>query len=97
MANHADTTITLTDAPGDDERAVIMDGLRAYNDAQTGASNRMGWRETSVDEHRGKPGYRKFYRPYPEAEPEEIYGLLVRCSSVTRAVVKDDRPRTILR
>jgi hypothetical protein len=33
------TTITLTDAPGDDERAVIMDGLRAYNDAQTGASN----------------------------------------------------------
>ena len=26
---------------------------------------RMGWRETSVDEHRGKPGYRKFYRPYP--------------------------------
>jgi len=22
---------------------------------------RMGWRE----EHRGKPGYRKFYRPYP--------------------------------
>ena len=39
MANHADTTITLTDAPSDDERAVIMDGLRAYNDAQTGASN----------------------------------------------------------
>jgi GNAT superfamily N-acetyltransferase len=39
VANHADTTITLTDAPGDDERAVIMDGLRAYNDAQTGASN----------------------------------------------------------
>ena len=29
MANHADTTITLTDSPEDDERAVIMDGLRA--------------------------------------------------------------------
>jgi hypothetical protein len=29
------------------------------------AKTRMGWRETSVDEHRGKPGYRKFYRPYP--------------------------------
>jgi hypothetical protein len=32
VANHADTTITLTDAPDEDERAVIMDGLRAYND-----------------------------------------------------------------
>lgn len=29
------------------------------------AKTRMGWRETSVDERRGKPGYRKFYRPYP--------------------------------
>ena len=28
------------------------------------AKTRMGW-ETSVDEHRGKPGYPKFYRPYP--------------------------------
>jgi hypothetical protein len=27
------------------------------------ARTRMGWRR--VDEHRGKPGYRKFYRPYP--------------------------------
>ena len=39
MANHADTTITLTDAPEDDERAVIIDGLRAYNDAQAGVSS----------------------------------------------------------
>ena len=39
MANHADTTITLTDAPEDDERAVIMDGLRAYNVAQAGVSD----------------------------------------------------------
>ena len=39
MANFADTTITLTDAPGDDERAVIMDGLRAYNEAQAGGSD----------------------------------------------------------
>src|SRR6266404_6032754 len=36
MADQAETTITLTDAPDDDERAVIMDGLRAYNEAQTG-------------------------------------------------------------
>jgi GNAT superfamily N-acetyltransferase len=39
VANHADTTITLTDAPEDDERAVIMDGLRAYNVAQAGVSD----------------------------------------------------------
>ena len=36
MANHPDTTIRLTDAPDDDERAVIADGLRAYNEAQVG-------------------------------------------------------------
>ena len=39
MANHADTTITLTDAPEDDERAVIIDGLRAYNVAQARVSD----------------------------------------------------------
>ena len=39
MANHAKTTITLTDAPDDDERAVIADGLRAYNEAQAGYSD----------------------------------------------------------
>jgi GNAT superfamily N-acetyltransferase len=37
VANRAETTITLTDAPGDDERAVITDGLRAYNEAQAGS------------------------------------------------------------
>ena len=37
MANRAETMITLTDAPDDDERAVITDGLRAYNEAQAGA------------------------------------------------------------
>ena len=31
MANHAETAITLTDAPDDEERTVITDGLRAYN------------------------------------------------------------------
>ena len=36
MTNQAETTITLTDAPDDDERAVITDGLRAYNEARTG-------------------------------------------------------------
>ena len=37
MANRAETTITLTDAPDDAERAVIQDGLRAYNEAQAGS------------------------------------------------------------
>ena len=39
MANHAETNITLTDAPGDDELAVITEGLRAYNEAQAGVSD----------------------------------------------------------
>jgi len=34
VANHADTAITLTDAPEPDESAVITDGLRAYNETQ---------------------------------------------------------------
>ena len=36
MANQTETTITLTDAPDDDERAVITDGLRAYNEVRAG-------------------------------------------------------------
>ena len=36
MANQSETTMTLTDTPDDDERAVIMDGLRASNQAQAG-------------------------------------------------------------
>ena len=39
MANRAETTITLTDAPYADEQAVITDGLRAYNEAQAGYSD----------------------------------------------------------
>jgi GNAT superfamily N-acetyltransferase len=39
VANQAETTITLTDAPDDDESAVITDGLRAYNEAQVGGSD----------------------------------------------------------
>jgi GNAT superfamily N-acetyltransferase len=39
VANKAGTTITLTDAPDEDERAVITDGLRAYNEAQAGYSD----------------------------------------------------------
>jgi GNAT superfamily N-acetyltransferase len=38
VANRAKTAITLTDAPEDDERTVITDGLRAYNEAQAGYS-----------------------------------------------------------
>ena len=37
MADRAETTITLTDAPDDEERAVITDGLRAYNETQAGS------------------------------------------------------------
>src|SRR5438105_4191266 len=37
LANKAETTITLTDAPEDDESAVITDGLRAYNEKQAGS------------------------------------------------------------
>jgi hypothetical protein len=39
VANPAETTITLTDAPDEGERAVIMDRLRAYNEAQAGVSD----------------------------------------------------------
>jgi GNAT superfamily N-acetyltransferase len=39
VANRAETTITLTDAPHDDELAVIAEGLRAYNEAQVGYSD----------------------------------------------------------
>ena len=39
MPNQAETTITLTDAPHDDESAVIAEGLRAYNEAQAGYSD----------------------------------------------------------
>jgi len=39
VANRAETTITLTDAPHEDERAVIADGLRAYNEVQAGYSD----------------------------------------------------------
>jgi GNAT superfamily N-acetyltransferase len=37
VANHAETLITVTDAPNGDEQAVITDGLRAYNEAQAGS------------------------------------------------------------
>jgi len=39
MANHAEVTIGLTEAPDDGECAVITDGLRAYNDVQAGYSD----------------------------------------------------------
>ena len=39
MVDQAETTITLTDAPNDDERAVITDGLRAYNEEWAGCSD----------------------------------------------------------
>ena len=37
MADHAGTTITITDAPDDEERAVITDGLRGYNEQRAGS------------------------------------------------------------
>jgi GNAT superfamily N-acetyltransferase len=39
VADEAETTITLTEAPDDDESAVIAEGLRAYNEAQAGYSD----------------------------------------------------------
>ena len=39
MANPAEITVTLTDAPGSDESAVVTDGLSAYNEAQAGYSD----------------------------------------------------------
>jgi GNAT superfamily N-acetyltransferase len=36
VANKAETTITLTDAPDDHEGAVITNGLRAYNETRAG-------------------------------------------------------------
>src|ERR1700737_261977 len=39
VTNDAETTITLTDTPDDEERAVITEGLRAYNEAQAGGSD----------------------------------------------------------
>jgi len=39
VADKAETTITLTDMPADNERAVITDGLPAYNEAQVGGSD----------------------------------------------------------
>ena len=39
MANRAETTITLTDAPQDDELGVIAEGLRGYNEVQAGYSD----------------------------------------------------------
>ncbi len=39
MADKAETTLTLTDVPDDEESAVITDGLRAYNEGQAGYSD----------------------------------------------------------
>ena len=39
MPSRAETTITLTDAPEDAERTVVMDGLRTYNEERAGVSD----------------------------------------------------------
>jgi hypothetical protein len=39
VPSRAETTITLTDAPEDGERTVVMDGLRAYNEERAGVSD----------------------------------------------------------
>jgi hypothetical protein len=39
VADLVETTITLTDAPDDKQRAVMMDGLRTYNETQAGGSD----------------------------------------------------------
>jgi GNAT superfamily N-acetyltransferase len=39
VPSRAETTITLTDAPEDGERTVVMDGLRTYNEERAGVSD----------------------------------------------------------
>jgi GNAT superfamily N-acetyltransferase len=39
VLSRAETTITLTDAPEDGERTIVMDGLRAYNEERAGVSD----------------------------------------------------------
>jgi GNAT superfamily N-acetyltransferase len=39
VADTAEIALALTDAPDDDQRAVITDGLRAYNETQAGGSD----------------------------------------------------------
>jgi GNAT superfamily N-acetyltransferase len=39
VTEKSEAVITLTDTAGDDERAVIAEGLRAYNEAQAGYSD----------------------------------------------------------
>jgi GNAT superfamily N-acetyltransferase len=39
VADKAEIALALTDAPDDDQRAVITDGLRAYNETQAGGSD----------------------------------------------------------
>jgi len=39
VPSRAETTITLTHAPEDGERTVVMDGLRAYNEERAGVSD----------------------------------------------------------
>ena len=55
MANRAETTITLTDAPDDDERTVITDGLRAYNETQAGASDVRSPSSSAILKQRWSP------------------------------------------
>ena len=45
MANDAETTVTLTDAPDADAVEVIAGGLRAYNEVQAGYSD---WRPLAI-------------------------------------------------
>jgi len=45
VANDAETTVTLTDAPDADAVDVIAGGLRAYNEAQAGYSD---WRPLGI-------------------------------------------------
>jgi len=39
VPSRAETAITLTDAPEDGERTVVMDGLRTYNEERAGVSD----------------------------------------------------------
>jgi hypothetical protein len=46
-------------SPGPFSSTAVLDGMSGI------LGYTRGYRAMAVDEHRGKPGYRKFYRPYP--------------------------------
>ena len=64
MADKSEPAITVSDAPREEDRAVITDGLRAYNDARAGASDARQLIVLVHDPETGKPVGGLFGRSY---------------------------------